>query len=296
MKDKLKGLYSTHYKKLFFLPLVLLLLGIIILANNYLTNGDIIDKDVSLKGGTIATIYTSQEFSTLQEQLAVQFPGKEFVVQYLTEFSTGVSLGVVVEVSDIEPDALHAALEEITGLALTPENYSVEFIGGSLGESFYQQMLVAILFAFLFMAIVVFVTFRSPVPSFAVVFAAFADMVCTVAFLSLFGMQFSTAGIAAVLLLVGYSIDTDILLTTNMLRRNEAGLFEGVYRSMKTGLTMTAAAFAVMGVGYFVSSSLVIKQMFLIIIVGLCFDVIMTYGMNAGLLFWYLKKKRGSVE
>lgn len=295
MKEMFRGLYTAHYKKLFFLPLLLLFLSLLVLANNYRTTGDIIKKDVTLKGGATATIYTAEQFPDLEQQLLATFPEKEFVVRDLTEFGSGTSLGVVIEASDVDPDVLRAALEEITGLSLTEKNYSMEFIGGSLGESFYHQMLIAILLAFLFMAIVVFVTFRIPVPSFAVVFSAFSDMVCTVALLSIFGMQFSTAGIAAVLLLVGYSIDTDILLTTNLLRRS-GGLFDGVWRSMKTGLTMTAAAVASLGIGYLVSTSLVIKHMFLIIIVGLCFDVVMTYGMNAGLLYWYLKKKRGAAE
>ncbi|MBT4717506.1 protein translocase subunit SecF, partial [Candidatus Woesearchaeota archaeon] len=162
----------------------------------------------------------------------------------------------------------------------------------SLGESFYRQMAVAIILAFIFMAFVVFVTFRSFIPSFMVVFAAFADMVCTLAFLSLFGFQISTAGIAAILLLIGYSIDTDILLTTKVLKRKDGSIFERLFDGSKTGLTMTITTVVALTVGYFVSTSLVLKQMFMIIVIGLLIDVIMTYAMNAGLLVWYAKKKR----
>ena len=82
------------------------------------------------------------------------------------------------------------------------------------------------------------------------------------------------------------------VLTTKALRRKEEGaLFERMYEGMKTGLTMTGTTIAAVTVGYFVSSSTVIKEMFLIIIIGLLFDIIATYLNNAGLLMMYMRKK-----
>jgi preprotein translocase subunit SecF len=192
----------------------------------------------------------------------------------------------------VNGDDLKIALGEITGLELNADNFSVEFIGGSLGESFYKQMAIALLLAYVFMGIVVFVAFRVPMPSFAVIFSAFGDMLCTLAVMDLIGMKLSTAGIAAILLLLGYSVDTDILLTTKLLRRGEGTLFTRLIDSMKTGLTMSATSFVALGIAYFLASSFVLKQMFLIILIGLLFDIIMTYAMNAGILIWYLKKKK----
>ena len=292
MRDKFKRLYYKEYKKLFFLPIILVVLALIVLGSNYVSTGDIIAKDVSLTGGTTGTIYTVEEFSNLEEDLKAKYPDFDFFVRTLNEFGTDTQVGVVIEVSGLEPDELQEALEEVTGIELGGDNFSVEFVGSSLGESFYKEMLFAIILAFLFMAVVVFVTFRMFVPSFVVVFAAFADMVCTLAVLSIFEIKLSTAGIAAILLLIGYSIDTDILLTTKILKRREGSIFERLFSSMKTGLTMTITTFVALSVAYFVSTSLVLKQMFVIILIGLIFDVIMTYAMNAGLLVWYAKKRR----
>ncbi|MDP3918961.1 MAG: protein translocase subunit SecF [Nanoarchaeota archaeon] len=294
MKDSIRSVYYQHYKKLFFFPILLVVIAFIILGINFAQTGDIITKDVSLEGGTTATIQTDVSFPTLEEDLKVVFPDGDFFVRELNEFGSDTLVGVVIEASGVEVDELTPVLEEIMGLELNENNYSVEFIGSSLGESFYKQMLFAILLAFLFMAIVVFITFRVFVPSFIVVFAAFADMVCTLAILSLFHVRLSTAGIAAILLLIGYSIDTDILLTTKILKRNEGSVFERLFGAMKTGLTMTATTVIALTVGYFVSSSLVLKQMFLIIVIGLLIDVIMTYAMNAGLLVWYAKTQKRS--
>ncbi|MBI5797832.1 hypothetical protein HZA98_02925 [Candidatus Woesearchaeota archaeon] len=292
MDEKYSIWYFKHYKKLFFIPLLLVVLAFLMLAYNSATTGDILDKDVSLKGGTTATIYSSQTFPDLESQLKAIYPSGDFTVRELKDFSTNSPIGVSVEVSTIDADTLKKALEDITHLTLDDKNYTVEFIGGSLGDSFYRQMLFALVLAFLFMGLVVYVSFRVPIPSFMVIFSAFGDMLCTLAVMDLIGLKLSTSGIAAVLLLMGYSVDTDILLTTKLIKRSEGSMFQRLLDSAKTGLTMTAAALAALGVGYFFSTSYVLKEMFLIIIIGLLFDVFMTYGMNAGLLVWYLRRKK----
>tara|TARA_Y100000310_G_C20665249_1_gene807129 strand:+ start:1647 stop:2537 length:891 start_codon:yes stop_codon:yes gene_type:complete len=296
MREKLRSVYYKSYKKLFYLPLILVILALAVLVFNWNTTGDFIDKDVSLTGGTTATIYTTDLFPDLEDSLTELFPNSDFFVRTLDEFGSDDQVGIVVEVADVDALDLEAALESILGFELNENNFSVEFVGSSLGESFYRQMLLAILLSFLFMALVVFITFRMAVPSAVVVFAAFADMVCTIAVLSLFNVKLSTAGIAAILLLIGYSIDTDILLTTKILKRKEGSIFDRLYSSMQTGLTMTATTVVALSVAYVASTSLVLQQMFMIIIIGLFFDVIMTYSMNAGVLVWYAKRRRRAGE
>lgn len=287
-----REVYNKQYKKLFIIPIILVLVAILILFLNYQQTGDIIDRDVTLKGGLVITIDTGIEVNNLEEQILKELPNSDVEVRQLKEFASSTQIGLIIEASDVTEEEMKPVLEKILGLSLEGgDNYSVEEAKSSLGEAFYQQMVVAILLALLFMAIVVLITFRTFVPSIAVVFAAFADMTITLAILSLFHVKLSTAGIAAILLLLGYSIDTDILMTTRVLKRKEGSVFDRILGSAKTGLTMTATTIVALGAGYFVSQSLMLKQMFMIIIIGLIVDVLMTYLMNAGLLVWYAKKK-----
>jgi preprotein translocase subunit SecF len=287
-----KEIYNKHYKKAFFIPILLVFIAILIIGNHYHNTGDFIDKDVSLKGGITATVSTSQKFPDLEQFLETTFPEADLRVRTLSEFGTEEQIGILIEITDVDDKVLSAALEDKLGFELTQDNFSLEIVGSSLGESFYKQMLTAMLLAFLFMGIVVLITFRSIIPSIAVVFAAFSDIVVTVAVLNLLGMQLSTAGIAALLMLIGYSIDTDILLTTKVLKGKKIGnVTERLVSGAKTGLTMTITTIIALTTGYFISTSLVIKQMFIIIIIGLIFDIIATYLMNAGLLVWYARRK-----
>jgi len=292
MRDKFRILYNQHYKKLFVIPLLLVLVALIFLGITYQQTGDIVPKDVSLSGGITATIYTQADIDALETFLNTEFIGKDITLRQLKEFGANEQIGLIVEIAEVEPDVLKTALESHLGIELNLENYSMELVGSSLGESFYRQMVTAMILAFLFMGIVVLITFRTIIPSIAVVFAAFADITMTLMVLNIFDIRLSTAGVAALLLLIGYSIDTDILMTTRVLRRKEIGsVYDRIIDSMKTGLTMTGTTFVALLIGYFLATSLVLKQMFLIICIGLTFDVLFTYLMNAGILMWYVKRR-----
>ncbi|MBU2638878.1 MAG: hypothetical protein KJ955_07935 [Nanoarchaeota archaeon] len=294
-----KEWYANHYKKLFFVPLIVLVFSLAIIGMHYARTGDFVDRDVTLKGGITITISTNIKVPSMQDSLAQQFPASDILVRTLTEFGTEEQTGILVEASDLEEEVLKKAVEENmqekqSGFLLTSDNYSSEQVGSSLGESFYRQMLTAIMLAFVFMGIVVLITFRSLIPSLTVVFCAFCDMAFAVAMLNILGLRLSTAGIAALLMLIGYSIDTDILITTKALKRREEGnIFERMFDGMKTGLTMTTTTIVALTAGYFISQSYVIKEIFLILILGLLYDMVVTYLFNTGVLVWWVKRKAG---
>jgi len=156
-----------------------------------------------------------------------------------------------------------------------------------------QQTITAILIAFIAMAVVVFITFRAWVPSMFVILAAVSDIISTLAVISLLGIKLSTAGVAAFLMLIGYSVDTDILLTTRVLKRKEGTVFERILKAMKTGMTMSGTSLFAAFVAFYFSKSDVIRQIMLIIFIGMLFDMIYTWLQNASILRIYMEKRHG---
>ena len=105
-------------------------------------------------------------------------------------------------------------------------------------------------------------------------------------------MKMSTSGIVALLLLIGYSVDTDILLSTRVLKRKEGSVMDRVYSAMKTGLTMTVTTFIAVSVAMIFTQSIVIKQIMFILLIGLVVDIIMTYIQNVGLIRIFLERSK----
>jgi len=292
----IKNFYDKEYKKLLIIPFTLLLLSIVYIAIHAATTGDFINRDVSLKGGiTIAVpLEDTLDIILLEEKLASEFPGNDISVRSMKK--GGAQIGVIIEadIDGTKKEVLDPFISSI-GLNLNVDlekiDYSVEIIGSSLGSSFFREAIIALLIAFAFMGIVVFLYFRTFVPSLAVILSAFSDIVVTLAIVNLIGLKLSTAGLAAFLMLIGYSVDTDILLSTKLLKRKEGTIFDRTLGALKTGLTMTGTTIAAVFVALMVTQSEVIGQIMLILLIGLLVDLINTWIQNAGILRWYLSKK-----
>src|SRR3989344_3871320 len=287
----LNNLYEKHYKKLIILSYSILLISIIIIGIHYAITGEFFQRDISLKGGVSATIYNENiNINDVKELLSDSF--KDYSVRELTDFNTNKNIGLIIEVADIPEKDLRNVLKTKYDIDFeNKEEYDPGLATSSFSETFYRGLLIALLFSFILMSIVVFFSFRTFIPGLAVISAALTDILAALAVIDILGIKLSAAGIISFLLIIGYSIDTDILLTTRMLKRHDAPLIERIKSSMKTGLTMTFAAIAALVTGYFVALPEELKQMFLIISIALVFDIITTYAGNAGILVYYCKKK-----
>lgn len=163
-------------------------------------------------------------------------------------------------------------------------------------------VLISILYAYPSMILLVpvailliFIYITSSIPSFAVILSAFADIVMTVAVVDIMGMNISSAGIIAFLMLIGYSVDTDILLTSRLLKSKDGGsLDRRLFGAFKTGMTMTLTAIAAVGISLFIIYGLseTLRQIFTIVLIGLFFDIFNTWFTNASMLKWYMEVKK----
>lgn len=283
-------LHDKYYKYLLVLPAVAIVVSLMFLVNFYAENGDIIKRDVSLTGGTTITVNDPVNPEELESFLSGEL--EDFSVRGVSDLRTGEQIAFVVQTT-ADAETLKPLLEEFLDYELTEENSSTEFTGSSLSSAFYLQLRFAIILAFIFMAVVVFIIFRSFIPSLAVVLSAFADITMTLAVVDYLGWKISSAGIVAFLMLIGYSVDTDIMLTSRLLKRREESLNERLYSAFKTGMTMTLTSIAAVAVALYMISGFsdTLQQIFSILTIGLVLDIFNTWITNAGILKWHVQRK-----
>ena len=130
-------------------------------------------------------------------------------------------------------------------------------------------------------------------------FGAFADIAITMGVMGALGIPLSLASFSALLMLIGFSLDTDILLTARVLKRREENARARAFDAMKVGIMMnltTLAAFGVLAaIGYWLQISVYFQLGLVAAIGGGVVDFIATWLTNAPLLLWYAerKEKRG---
>lgn len=290
MLKKVIEIYDKHYKSLLVIPAIIILLALVQLCAQFALTGEFVEKGISLKGGVSVTIPEKEyDIIRLDDELKKVFPSADMAVRSFTQ-----TKGIIIEASDVDASELVDELRQ--KFELEKDDYSVEQIGSSFGKSFFYETLTSLGLAFIFMAIVVVITFRNFVPSFAVILAAGSDMLVTVAVLNILGVKLGTAGIAALLMLIGYSVDTDILLTVKVLKRQEGSILERIFSATRTGLMMTCTTLIAVMLGLIVTNSDVIRQIMLILLIGLLVDLIMTWIQNVAILRCYLERKKKGVE
>ncbi len=184
-----------------------------------------------------------------------------------------------------------------TAIGSEQADFQIREVSPTLGTSSLNTAISVGFVATILILLVVFVFFRKIVPSLAIILSAAFDILAGLAGMSLLGIPLSLASIPALLMLVGYSIDTDIMLTHRLLNRRGGKASERATESMKTGLTMTGTTLAAL-VGMVILSNLygieVIYHISSVLFIGLIGDLIATWFMNAPILLIYLGEKKWS--
>ncbi len=296
LSKKILNFYDQNYKKLMVIPLLMLLFSFAVIGFQIAKTGTFINKDVSLKGGVTLTITTQKtlDIEDLEKFLASKFTDNDISVRSIKRGNTQIAVLITSDIEGTNPEELDSfikTIESYLGYQLDEDAYSTEIIGSSLGTSFFKEAFIALISAFVLMSIVIFIYFRIFVPSLAVILSVFFDIIVTLAIVNLIGLKISTGGIAAFLMLIGYSVDTDILLTTRVLKRKEGTVLERTVSSIKTGMTMSITAIIAALMGWIFVQAAMIKEILLIIIIGLLVDMISTWIQNVGILRYYLERK-----
>ena len=292
--EKIGDFYHNNYKTLFWIPVIILLLALIQIGYQTATTGDFINKGIAFKGGVSITVDTDyKEVGDLELQLKAKFPQADINTRITSE--EGKQKSIIIEsTTEARLSDLTYAIKEIISKEDSSINirefYTQEF-SPEFASDFFRTTIIAVIVAFVFMATVVFFYFRTFIPSVAVVAAALCDIVITVAVFNLLGLRLAPGGIAAFLMLIGYSVDTDILLTTRAIVEKTGTLKDRINSAIKTGMLMTITSIAAVTVGLIFSEAEILKQIMTVVLIGLFVDIISTWIQNVAILRWFLEKK-----
>lgn len=236
-------------------------------------------NDFSLASGSLKQL-TGKALSYNQSNIATM----------LSSVNSGLSQASSVYKSDVI-DALQAVVPFTV--------YSYQPIGATLSTQYLQDTQTIIIVAFILVAISVLVVFRTVVPSFSVVFGAANDIIVALGAMAALGIPIGIASIGGILMLIGYSIDTDMLAAIRILKRKEGTATERAHAALKTGTTMTFSAIIAFGVLFIVSYIAFIPTFYeisAVVLAGLVADLAITWLGNVPMILWYKHRKEARAQ
>lgn len=274
-------------RQIMLLPLAIIVLALIILGANYLSTGSPVKLGVEFTGGTLATVPATESEAAIREDFAgyplieVRSIGSRYQLQFGP-------------MSDSDYEALAKQINS------QYKNAEIRYMGPIYSQALQQEALRYIPLSFILMAIVVFAIFREPIVSAIVVLCALSDILISAASMTAVGISLSLGTVAALLMLIGYSVDTDILLSMRVLKR-KGTVEEKAVGAMGTGLTMTGTTivavlslFLMSNLLYFIVPSFtrmsIIADISTVLLFGLIADVFNTWITNVQALRWYMNR------
>jgi len=265
-------------RQLVAVPLAVLLVALLIIGGVWVTTGAPVDLGVEFTGGTEMRIGVDGE--NPQQQIREGIDTQPANIQPVANSDRFiVTYGPETDSERLEQQAEDAGFDV----------QSVDGTSPTFGNEAQIQAVGGVIVAFAGMSALVFAMFRTFVPSIAVVLSAFSDIVVPVALMNVLGIPLTLGSVAALLMIIGYSVDSDILLNNHVLRR-QGGFYESAYRAMETGITMTLTSIAAMLVMTIVATAFgigLLSSIGLILVFGLTTDLLNTYMLNMSLLRWW---------
>ncbi|HDI12914.1 MAG: hypothetical protein DRN83_01235 [Hadesarchaea archaeon] len=169
---------------------------------------------------------------------------------------------------------------------------TIETMGPTITGLYSEQARNALIGAFVAMAVIVFIAFRKRITIGAILLSVALDMLGVLGCMALFGVELSLASIAGFLMLIGYAVDTNVLLTTRVLKRMEDEPRRRVVDAMRTGLMMNCSTLIPIVSLNVITTAPQLSQLTAVLIFGIIIDIFNTWFLNAAILLRHVERQR----
>jgi len=287
-------------KKTYIISTVVILIGV---AAFFINGG--LDLSIDFTGGLETNVVSYTAASTTQLSDALENDGLQDVqVQKLMDYRGEGAAAFVIRTSELEKDVVYTALQKngCVPMELEADSEGLSFIkqiGPRVGEELKSKALNAIFMAMIFIIFYVWYRFQFKW-GIAAVIALAHDTIITVGLLALIRLDISLTIIAAILTIVGYSINDTIVVFDRIredrrLRKGKTlaetvniSINEVLSRTVVTSLTTFMAAFIL-----FMISGGVLSNFALTLMIGIIVGTYSSIFIASPILVdWHAKLKK----
>lgn len=250
-----------------------------------------VPMSIEFSSGTMITyrnLENSPNADAVETALRAAFSAEVKAVPTLTDNQYGLEIQTTKVLDENGKEILQRTMTERFGIKSMPE---IDPIEPAESRSYFVGAMWAILCAFIAMFVIVLLVFRHKIVG-GMLLCVALNMVWGLGGLALLQMQFSLAALTGFLLMIGFSVDTNILLTTHVLKRVGGEPRERMANAMLTGFMITGTSLATMICINVLVTNPSITQLATVLTFGLAGDLFNTWFLNGGGLIWYAERQK----
>lgn len=244
-----------NYKIFFSITIIFLLIGI----GSIITRG--FNLGIDFTGGSIIDLTFDQPVSVAQvrEVLKTHDMGNS-IIQLENSDGKESANSVLIRTGVVEDTALHATMSDLQSQLGSYQIQRVEQVGATIGAELVQQAALAIVLSWVLM--IIYITFRFEFKfAIAAIIALIIDVMVVLSYFSLFHMEMDSSFVAALLTVVGYSVNGTIVIFDRIrenlkIHRRSESLGEMIDNSIwqcmtRTIYTVATSLFAIISIFLF---------------------------------------------
>lgn len=287
---------NLSHTQLIAIPLVLAAIFGGTIAYHWNSTGNPVPLSMEFAGGSFVRI---QNIGSLTQTQASAFQNK--FQDDFTAPNPNIHLiddGIEIETSEdlletggdqTPEDMIRTILSEIGVDSASQIN--IESMGSIITRLYKSQARNAAIAAIVIMAIVLFISLRDLTTVGNILIVIGLDFLGILGGMVVLDIPLSLASMAGVLLIFGYAVNTNILLSTNILKKKGDSPRIRAGKAMSTGIKMSSTSATAILALNLLTSAPELYQLSAVLIIGILVDMINTWFLNSGLILMHQKNK-----
>lgn len=276
-------------KQLVLIPLVIAAIFGTVVALHWNSTGTPVPLGLDFQGGSFIRVENIQmpqkdQIDEFKIAFKEEYPGANFEAR-------SVGDGMNIETSEVFLDNQKSASAKTwiqnqvsdMGLGSSPD-INIDSMGSVITYVYRSRARNAAIATVVVMAIILFVALRKYPVVGSILLVIGLDFLGIIGGMALFGIELTRASMAGILLIFGYAVNTNILLSTNVLKRKGGTDQERAASAMSTGIKMSSTSAAAMVVLNLVTSAPELEQISAVLVIGILVDMANTWLLNSGLI------------
>lgn len=244
---KILSFIENNYKKFLLLSISLFAIFIGIILFNYFKYGYIINKSITISGGYVTLINNNYNLTNTEIQNILN---QMNITDYILYSTPNI---IYIESRDqINRTLLINLLNQYYNISIQPSDISIQQYSSLVGDLIFNQFLFFVILAMILAAFVIFIAFRVSNTTLNIISTILFDIIGLLAILSTTKYPIGANGFIAMLMILGFAIDNNVVLSTNMIKEKDKPFIERVKMSFRVGMLMEIIALYTLLLLYFI--------------------------------------------
>ncbi len=252
---KILSFIENNYKKFLLLSISLFAIFIGIILFNYFKYGYIINKSITISGGYVTLINNNYNLTNTEIQNILN---QMNITDYVLYSTPNI---IYIESRDqINGTLLINLLNQYYNISIQPSDISIQQYSSLVGDLIFNQFLFFVTLAMILAAFVIFIAFRVSNTTLNIISTILFDVIGLLAILSITKYPIGANGFIAMLMILGFAIDNNVVLSTNMIKEKDKPFIERVKMSFRVGMLMEIIALYTLLLLYFMVPDQSVKE------------------------------------